>query len=197
VSGYLRRAPGRAAGLVGFLPALLSFLCGSRDHGELKSALIRHTLGGCSRADIDAWTASFVAQLRDGAAAGGYFADALAQIGQHRSQGAHLVLMSASTDLYVPAIGAALGFAEVICTGVRWEGGRLDGHLTTANRRGAEKARCLGELRRRHAGSAAAYGNAATDLDHLALVEHPLLVNGSARARSAAAKLGVPCAIWQ
>ncbi len=77
------------------------------------------------------------------------FADALSRIEQHRKEGARLVLMSASTDLYVPAFGAALGFDEVICTGVRWDGDRLDGHLTTPNRRGTEKTRCFETLLRR------------------------------------------------
>jgi phosphoserine phosphatase len=105
--------------------------------------------------------------------------------------------MSASTDLYVPAIGAALGFDEVICTGVRWDGERLDGHLTTANRRGAEKARCFEALKLAHPGlSTAAYGNAGSDLDHLQLADRPLLVNGSRRARLEAARLGVPCTDW-
>jgi phosphoserine phosphatase len=43
----------------------------------------------------------------------------------------------------------------------------------------------------------AAYGNAGSDLDHLRLADHPLLVNAPASARRQAAKLGVPCAYWQ
>src|SRR2546421_8145211 len=45
-----------------------------------------------------------------------------------------LALLSASPDVYVPAIAAALGFAEVLCTGVEWNGDRLVGRLTTPNR---------------------------------------------------------------
>ena len=62
----------------------------------------------------------------------------------HREAGDLLVLMSASTDLYVPQIGAALGFNEVICTGVAFDAaGRLDGALTTPNRRGAGEGALL------------------------------------------------------
>jgi phosphoserine phosphatase len=105
--------------------------------------------------------------------------------------------MSASTDLYVPAIATALGFHEVICTGVRWNGDRLDGHLTTPNRRGSEKTRCFAGLRSKHPGqTTAAYGNAASDLDHLRLADHPLLVNASPSARRKATKLGIPFAHW-
>jgi phosphoserine phosphatase len=103
--------------------------------------------------------------------------------------------MSASTDLYVPAFGAALGFDEVICTGVQWDGDRLDGHLTTANRRGKEKTRCFEALRAAHPGlTTAAYGNAGSDLEHMCLADHPLLVNASASARGEAKRLGIPIA---
>lgn len=197
VFGFLRRAPWRALGLLTFLPALLLFALGWRDHGQLKSAFIRHTLRGCLRAQIELWSREFVDRLLAGRAAGGVFRDALEQLARHRAAGARLILLSASTDLYVPEIGRALGFAQVICTGVRWDGERLDGHLTTANRRGAEKVRCFLELRQQYPDfAAAAYGNTATDLPHLRLADRPLLVNGSARARRQAALLGVPCASW-
>src|ERR1700722_5521080 len=47
----------------------------------------------------------------------GTFANALEQIADHRRRGDHLVLMSASTDLYVPEIARALGFSETISAG--------------------------------------------------------------------------------
>jgi HAD superfamily phosphoserine phosphatase-like hydrolase len=159
----------------------------------LKSAFIRSTLGGRMRSQVEGWTAQFVPALLKG----GVFADALSSIARHKQEGARLVLMSASTDLYVPAIAAALGFDEVICTGVRWKGDRLDGHLTTPNRRGTEKTRCFEALRKAHPGTTAAYGNAGTDLDHLRLADHPLLVNAPPAARRKAAQLGIPCASWQ
>ncbi|MGH8139654.1 MAG: HAD-IB family phosphatase [Steroidobacteraceae bacterium] len=194
VLGFLLRAPWRLPGLLLFLPAAIGFALGGADRGRLKSALIRATLGGSTRSSIDSWTARFVARLL----AGGVFADALHAIARHKSEGARLVLLSASTDLYVPAIAQALGFEEAICTGVRWAGDRLDGHLTSPNRRGAEKARCLESLRQRYPGIAiCAYGNARSDLEHLALAEQPLLVNASASTRREAARLGIPRATWR
>ncbi len=107
------------------------------------------------------------------------------------------MLLSASTDLYVPRLGDALGFAEVICTGLVWDGERLDGHLATPNRRGEEKVRCLEQLRARHPGVPfAAYGNAASDIPHLRMVERPLLINGNREARELAARAGIPRARW-
>jgi phosphoserine phosphatase len=106
--------------------------------------------------------------------------------------------MSASVDFYVPEFGRQLGFDRVISTGVRWQGERLDGTLTTANRRGEEKARCLRELVGELGDVAiAAYGNSGSDLPHLALARHGVLVNGNPTARRAAADLGVTIASWR
>jgi phosphatidylglycerophosphatase C len=194
VLGFLRRRPSRMVGMLLFVPSVVLFVCGLSDRGALKSALIRRTLGGAHRSQIDSWTAQFIERLLPR----GAFAEALHAIKQHKQDGARLILLSASTDLYVPAIGQALGFDRVICTGVRWEGDRLEGHLTTPNRRGPEKARCFQMLRQEYPGLlSAAYGNAASDLEHLRLADRPLLVNGSIRARRAAERLGIACARWR
>jgi phosphatidylglycerophosphatase C len=180
--------------LLRVLPAVIAFSLRLVDQGQLKASFIKATLGGSTRSDIDAWTARFVPRLR----ARGLFTAAVDRIEQHRRQGAYLVLMSASTDLYVPAVGRALGFAEIICTGVRWDGERLNGELTTPNRRGVEKARCFNVLRKHHSGVAtAAFGNAASDLPHLRLADHGVLVNGTSSARRAAARNGITCVDWQ
>jgi len=194
VWGFLKRRPWRCPGLLFVLPTLVQFALKRADHGQLKSALIRATLRGCTRAEIDAWTARFVPNLL----AHGLFADALDRIAAHCAQGDRLVLMSASTDLYVPAIARELGFAEVVCTGVRWNGDRLSGELTTPNRRGAEKAHCLRDLRAHHPGLATtAYGNARSDLEHLRLADKAVLVNGTGRARREAARDGIACVDWR
>jgi phosphoserine phosphatase len=109
------------------------------------------------------------------------------------------VLMSASTDLYVPQIGRALGFSETICTGVAFDSAEhLLGTLTTANRRGPEKVRCFKALQQQHPGiETVAYGNAGSDLAHLLLADSPRLVNPSARTTRQASRLGLePFADW-
>ena len=195
VMGFPMSTPRKYLGMLCLCWTLLLFLLRLRDHGDVKSAFIRSTLRGQPRSKIEGWTAEFV----PGIIASGMFADALSRIAQHRKEGARLVLMSASTDLYVPAFGKALGFDEVICTGVRWDGDRLDGQLTTPNRRGTEKTRCFEALREAHPHAAtAAYGNAGSDLDHMRLADQPLLVNASASAQREARRLGVPIATrWQ
>lgn len=193
VHGFLHRHPLRAPGALRVLPALLRFAAGNADRGALKSAFIRGTLGGCTRAELDAWTARFVPRLL----ARGIRPDALACIARHRVRGDVLALMSASVDLYVPAIGRALGFAETLCTPLRWQGERLDGALAGPNCRGAEKARRLMELRRQYPGlEVTAYGNAASDLGHLCLADRGVLVNGNRRTRQAAKGLGLSCIGW-
>jgi phosphatidylglycerophosphatase C len=194
VLGFLGRHPARAPGLVRSVPPAVRFALGRADRGELKSAFIRSTLAGCTRAALDAWTERFVARLL----AHGVRRDALACLAQHRARGDALVLMSASVDLYVPAIGQALGFPEVLCTRVRWSGELLDGALAGPNLRAGEKARALKELRTRHPGlRVTAYGNAASDLGHLCLAERGVLVNGSWRTRQAAEHLGLMCQRWR
>jgi phosphatidylglycerophosphatase C len=194
VIGFLAGHPRGWLGVPCVLPSLLGFALGTSDQGALKSSFIRATLGGRSRSEIEAWTAQYVKDLLPR----GVFADALERIEHHRATGDTLVLLSASTDLYVPQLARALGFAQSICTGVEWQGERLVGRLTTANRRGEEKVRCLQQLRAQYPGSlVSAYGNAAEDVPHLAQADRPTLVNGSARARALAAAQGVPCATWR
>jgi phosphatidylglycerophosphatase C len=194
VLGFLRSRPWRLPGLLGAVPALAAFMIGRADHGQLKSAFIRSTLGGSRRQELGRWTARFVQRLR----LHGLFAQALERIAQHQRQGDRLVLMSASTDLYVPRIAEELGFAEVICTELRWNGEILSGELASPNRRGPQKAAVFRLLRERHPGlGTVAYGNARSDLDHLRLAEEAFLVNGSPRARREAQRAGIACLRWR
>ena len=191
--GLLARHPTRWWRILGVVPALLRFAIGKADHGELKGALLHCALGGLSREHLAAWTACYVPRL----IRGGMFAEGLAEVSRHREAGHHLVLMSATVDLYVPAIAEGLGFDEWVCSRVRWHGDRLDGRLDGPNIRDREKARCLRTLiarfpRRRIMG----YGNSRPDLAHLRLVDKAVLVNASAKLRQAAADLPVDFKTW-
>jgi phosphatidylglycerophosphatase C len=178
--------------LVRVLPAAIRFLF-DRDRALLKQSLLRATLRGMPRSILAAHARHFVSDT----IAHRCLADALATLRRHRDAGHRLVLMSASVDFYVPEFGRQLGFHETICTGVRWEGDRLEGTLTTPNRRGQEKAHCLHGLLERHPDADTfAYGNSASDLPHLRLAGHGLLVNGSVAARREAESLGVATADW-
>ena len=188
----LARRPWQLLRLLLVLPAVLRYAA-DRDRGALKQSLLRATLRGMARSELAEISGRFV---RDKIARG-CFRDALDTIRRHRDAGHHLVLMSASVDFYVPEFARQLGFDDVISTEVRWQNDRLDGTLSSPNRRGEEKARCLVPLlaSRRDADSFA-YGNSASDLPHLKLVRHGLLVNGSLAARREASTLGVACVDW-
>jgi len=192
---YLAQRPWRLARLPAVAPALLAYLLAGRDRGRLKAALLRHTLHGETRAAIDTWNVRYLPRV----IARELLPGAVAAIARHRQRGDTLVLMSASVDLYVPALGGLLGFDRVVCTELRWEGGVLDGALATPNRRGEEKARCLERLRADLAPveSITAYGNSGADLPHLRLAERGVLVNGARRARTEAAALGIECVDWR
>lgn len=188
----LSRRPWQLLRLARVIPALVRFGL-DRDRGRLKESMLRATLRGITRQELERTSREFV---RDTIARRS-FPDALATVRRHREQGHFLVLMSASVDFYVPEFGRQLGFDHVICTGVAWNGDRLDGSLITANRRDEEKARCVRELVAERADTDTfAYGNSASDLPHLRIVRHGVLVNGSAAARRAAEAFGVNVAEW-
>jgi phosphatidylglycerophosphatase C len=192
--GFLRRHPGRVFGLWHLPFALLDFAARGRDRGVLKSRLIRMLMAGTARAEIDACADAFVGALRT---QGRLRPAALAALEAHRVAGDHLVLLSASPDLYVPQIGRWLGFERILCTELAWRADRLDGVLKTANRRGAEKLRCLTWLRAQYPGlPIVAYGNSASDLDHMREADRALLVNGNGAARSLAKRWNIPTSDW-
>ena len=190
--GWARRHP-----RPGFWPRVIEAVARypfERDRGRLKSRLIRIAMGGAGRADIRAWSATFVASLGEAELCPG----ALAQIAIHHAAGDRLVLLSASVDLYVPDIGRRFGFDETVCTEIAWTGDRLDGALASENRRAAEKRRCVEALRSRHPGARiVAYGNAKSDFDHFVIADEAVLVNAGAALRREAASSGYSVVEWR
>jgi len=191
--GFLLRRPHRALGLWR-TPAAFWHFWRDRDRGALKSSVIRMIMQGEKRATLDAWAQTFVAGLKPQQR---FRPVALAVLETHRAAGDHLVLLSASPDLYVPLIGRLLGFERTLCTELEWQGERLDGRLKTPNRRGEEKLRCLKWLREQYRNvPVIAYGNSASDLDHMREADRALLVNGDSAARRLAAKWNVAVSYW-
>jgi phosphatidylglycerophosphatase C len=191
---FLRRHPWQLIGLWRLPFALFGFLVRNHDRGVLKSRVIRMVMGGATRTLIDSCADSFVDTLK---LRHRLRPAALAMLEAHRAAGDHLVLLSASPDLYVPRIGRSLGFERTLCTEIEWRADRLDGALKTANRRGAEKLRCLTWLRSQYPElPIVAYGNSASDLEHMRHADRALLVNGNGAARALAAKWGIPTSNW-
>jgi phosphatidylglycerophosphatase C len=191
--GWLRHS--RRPGWLGpGLAAMYRYATDGRDRGRLKSDLLRACMSGATSEEVRIWTGEYVAGLGNAEFCPG----ALAAIAVHRKSGDRLVLLSASVDLYVPEIGVRLGFEETICTGIAWHDGRVHGALTTPNRRGDEKRRCVENLRSRYPGARfAAYGNSGADFPHFMAVEEPVLVNAGARLRRRARKLDIRTEEWR
>ncbi|MHB8593239.1 MAG: HAD family hydrolase [Acidimicrobiales bacterium] len=101
-----------------------------------KEALFRHTLGGMDAAELARRAAVFgvahYARRRR--------ADVAARLEQHRRQGHRLVIVSASPELYVGAVGAELDMHAVIATRLEVGlDGRLTGRYDDRNCRGGQK----------------------------------------------------------
>ena len=86
--GYvMRKRPWRLPALLLVLPAVLGHALGIVDRGQLKSAFIRATLGGCQRKNLERWTTVFVSRLLPR----GVFPQALQAIQAHAAEGDHLL----------------------------------------------------------------------------------------------------------
>ena len=183
VLGYLRRHPWRLVRLPAMLIPLVRYLF-DFNRGAIKGSFIHVTLGGAARSSLQRWSEQFVRRLLQS----GLHIEAHPTLERHRRAGDRLLLMSASTDLYVPQIAAALGFDECICTQVRWRADeRLDGRLAGANCQGEEKRRRLEAVLERDTPAAvSAYGNSRGDLAHMRLAQAAYLINGGPCVRTEA-----------
>lgn len=192
--GLLARHPLRWLRVPLLIGPLLRYLLGGGDRGLLKGAVLHLLFGGMPRKTIEAWSERFALET----IAHRMFPEALAAVREHRSGGDALVLLSASPDLYVPLIGAGLGFERTLCTAVRWSGDRLDGRLAGPNRRGQEKSRVLQALRNDYPGrSVKAYGNSPGDLDHLLRCEEAVYVNATGSLEKQLVGQGLRCLHWR
>jgi len=193
LTSFLRQHPLRLFGIWRLPFALLSYAV-RRDRGLLKSRVIRMVMGAASRSAVDSCADAFVNGL---APRRRFRPAALAVLEAHRAAGDHLVLLSASPDLYVPRIGRSLGVERTLCTEIQWRGDKLLGTLKTPNRRGAEKLHCLTWLRTQYPGlPIVAYGNSASDLEHMRHADRALLVNAGTAARGLAVQSGIPTSNW-
>lgn len=142
----------RVGGLGRFLLAMLAELPRlvgvglhrtSRD--ELKASVFARVLRGRRVAEVEAAGAEFAAEilrrrLRE---------DTVARVEEHRRRGDELVLVSASLDVYLRHVGAALGFDGVCAVQLEARDGVLTGVMAGGNVRGPAKVerleRWLGE----------------------------------------------------
>ena len=96
------------------------------------------------------------------------------KIDWHKARGDRLVMVSASLDLYLEPVAAALGFDDLLCTSPSVGHMVFDGGLVGKNCRGPEKVTRL----RRLLGHPSeyelhAYGDSAGDREMLDVADHP------------------------
>jgi phosphatidylglycerophosphatase C len=194
VLGLLWRHPSRWPRVVLLLIPALGYLLRRLDRGGLKGAILHGLFSNLPRQTIDHWARQYAAMVVPAR----MFAEALAALRAHLAGGDHVVVLSASPDLFVPGIARLLGAHEVICTEVRWNAELLDGRLAGPNRRDHEKARVLVELRVRMPDlPVIAYGNSAPDLIHMQRCEQAVYVNPSPGLAARLTRQGMTCVQWR
>lgn len=84
---------------------------------------------------------------------------------QHRRRGDRIILLSASPDIYVTAVGDALGIHEIICTQVTLQNGNCVGTIRGENCKGPAKLTRITELLGDNSSAESfAYGDSRHDL---------------------------------
>ncbi len=192
--GLLARCPSRWPRVPLLLVPVFRYLAGQVDRGGLKGGVLHTLFSGLPGPVVEAWAERFAARTVQRL----MHAAAVTTLQSHLDAGDHVVVLSASPDLYVPRIARLLGAHAAHCTPVRWQGERLDGRLAGPNHRDSEKSRVLARLRAAHPGvGVIAYGNSDADLHHMRQCEEAVYVNAAApRARSLAAE-GIRCVDWR
>lgn len=194
VLGLLRQHPARWPRVALLLIPALGFFLRILDRGALKGAVLYCLFNGLSRTTITAFARHYAARVVPAE----LFVEAVAAFRQHLASGDHVVVLSASPDLYVPDIARELGAHEVICTAIRWNGDKLDGRLAGPNRRDHEKARVLETLRLRMPDlPVIAYGNSRVDLIHMYRCEYGVYVNADAALTAELTGRGLRCVKWE
>jgi phosphatidylglycerophosphatase C len=194
VLGLLRRHPARWPRIALLALPAIAYLLGRLDRGGLKGAILYCLFHDLPRQSIDAWAAHYATLVVPAR----MFAEGVATFRAHLAAGDHVVLMSASPDLFVPGIARLLGADEVVCTPIRWNGDHLDGGLAGPNCRDHEKSRVLDALRVRMPGlPVIAYGNSPADLIHMQRCEQAVYVNASPVRAERLTRQGVRCVIWR
>lgn len=102
--------------------------------------------------------------------------DLLQQLQQHQQRGDHIVLVSASIDLYLDSICKLLNI-ELICTQTEIKNGVLTGHYRSEDCSCEQKKlRILQKYNLANYQSIYAYGNSEEDLEMLSLADYAYMV---------------------
>jgi phosphatidylglycerophosphatase C len=181
---FLRRLVGTAAVARIVLGNLAHSPGAGQRRDAAKAAVLQQALGGRELTAVDEIARSYVTDL----VMRRLRPDCLRLWQWHRARGHHLVLASASPELYLRHLGALLGADRVISTEMVVVNGRLTGQLATPNCRGEHKAARVREyLDARPHGTVWVYANGSSDRPTLALADIPVWVRPYRPLRTASA----------
>lgn len=190
-----RRRPLRLLLALPLAIAALAYKLGMISRKRLKEHMLCAVLCGAERVQVAGYAAAFTAhwvanRVRPGA---------LTAIDEHRSKGHHLILATASLDLYVERFGTHFGFDTVVATRAAWDSAdRLSGSIDGENCFGPEKVRRLEEVLAggREDTTVVAYSDSHADLPLLRWADRAVAVNPSGPLRRAALGEGFEIVDW-
>lgn len=155
--------------------AMIGLGRGNRD--ETKERFLAHMLTGHPESSIRKAGEDFASEV----AHSGLFERMRERIEWHREQSHHLVMVSATLDVYLRPLADLLGFDDLLCTHLEVVDGKVTGKLIGVNVRAAEKARQLQALLGDTPYDLWAYGNSSGDYDMLQMAQHPFWVDRAGR----------------
>ena len=175
---FLRRGLGWPRFLLALLrcsPWLTGYALKCISNDVAKARLLQATLKGKSSAEVQDWTARWLAhdfsgQLQDWT---------MGRLAWHQKAGHCCVMVSASPNIYLERVARQLGFDALICTEMEEKGGYLTGQLSTPNCYGEQKVLRLRAWLVSHFGDVQvsditlyAYGDTAGDKPMLKMARH-------------------------
>ncbi len=170
---------------------------GPREH--VKEAMMRRTLSGRSRVELEAMAEKF-AQFE---AYDGMRSKAKSMIERHRKAGDRIIIASAAVDLIVDPIARHLGVDEVVCTKMAYtEEGVLAKKLGGPNCYGAGKLTMVKEYLaqddhyRRDEAHITMYSDSKSDLDILRWADVGIAVHPSPRLLKYVDQYGFEVQMW-
>lgn len=173
---FLRHVRGRPAVVAAFvrhLPSVVVAARGGPFRDRAKERVVGEVVRGLPMASLEA----AAGRTTEVILRSGLREDTVQHVRAHVAAGHRVVVVSASFEVYVRPVVAALGVDEVIATGLEVdEQGFLTGRFSGPNVRGRAKARLLTDHLDGATSIAVAYGNTKGDRELLAMADRPVWV---------------------
>lgn len=161
-------------------PGMVSAAIGVGDRDEAKEKYLISLIGGRAESELIGAGIEYAALvLREER----FNAAVIERLAWHRAEGHEIVVISASLDVYIQSIAAALGATKAFGTEIEVEAGLLTGRLQGGNVRAGNKVQRLDEWLSGDHSEIWAYGDSSGDDELLERSDHPHRVkNGEIKA---------------